>query len=223
MSSFSSIVKKYCTHASTLFISFLFPISCFVCHKKENVSVCTSCLDTVPPSLDAPYPYIYALFLYKHSVIKSIIHHIKYKRRKDIARALVDYIHLDSDILENAFFVPIPMHFIEKQKRGYNHAEYIATLLSKKYNREIHTLLSKKYTEKRQVEEKTRGKRMKAMRDIFDIEKKYLKNKATLELLKRKKVILIDDVTTTGATLEEARKTLFREGYRDVVAITIAH
>ena len=43
------------------------------------------------------------------------------------------------------------------------------------------------------------------------------------ELLKRRAVIIIDDVATTGATLSEARKTLLKNGARQVTAYTLAH
>ncbi|MCF7843734.1 hypothetical protein K9M47_02450 [Candidatus Gracilibacteria bacterium] len=103
---------------------------------------------------------------------------------------------------------------IRKYIRGYNQAELISLSLSKQCSLPtISNTLIRTSSPKRQVTTKTRGERLKNQHNSF----KVIKDVTGLN------IVLVDDVTTTGATLSEARSVLLKAGARSVKAVTIAH
>ena len=108
------------------------------------------------------------------------------------------------------------MPTIRKYLRGYNHTEALATSISNQTHIPVSTTTLVKNTsqsKKRQVLTKSRSERLKNQHNAFRINGTVLGDK----------IILIDDVTTTGATLDEARKILLSNGALSVEAFTIAH
>jgi predicted amidophosphoribosyltransferase len=105
---------------------------------------------------------------------------------------------------------------IRKYRRGHNHTESIANNLSDILS--LESSESELYTHaslfaKRQVSTQSRYERLKNKKNTF-----YTKNRNL-----NTHILLIDDVTTTGATLLEARKTLEKAGATHVYAYTLAH
>ena len=110
--------------------------------------------------------------------------------------------------------IPVPMHKIKKLERGYNQTEILSEDLAKNlnvlYNKNI---LVKVVNNKRQssLSEKERHKNIK---NVFKI-----KNS---DKIKNKKIILVDDICTTSATLEECSKVLKVAGAKEILALVIA-
>ena len=121
--------------------------------------------------------------------------------------------------------IPIPLSSKRYRERGFNQAELICIELVKisKTRGEVFTLaknvLIKIKETEHQARIKDRSVRLKNLVGSFAI-KNQEKNS---EFLKGKNIILIDDITTTGATLNEARKILRQAGVRKVIAFTVAH
>ena len=207
------------TSLLTFFISVLFPSYCYVC-KKEKTSLCKKCTDTFSRATDAPYPFIVSLYSFKDKNVRKIIHAIKYFHRKDLIQDFtengISYKNIESiENLDAPVIIPIPTTLFRKLKRGYCHTEHIAIALGERlgYPVSLRTLQRKHFTAV-QVGMKRR-ERLKAQKGTF-----LIKNTHHIE---QKTVILVDDVTTTGATLLEARKLLLSSGAKNVVAITLAH
>lgn len=121
----------------------------------------------------------------------------------------------------SSLLVPIPMPRLRKWTRGGNHAEYIATTISTKTHIPFHThLLIRKKTTHQQARFRTRSEREKGITGAFGVDTKMLLESP---IPKDTKIILVDDVTTTGATLLEAKKVLEKAGFTSISAITIAH
>lgn len=110
--------------------------------------------------------------------------------------------------------VPIPMPRIRKLLRGYNQSELMAQQLSTLLSVSVSTsILRRIKTPLRQAVTKTKSERMKNQHGSFGI----------VDGAHPTHIILIDDVTTTGATLEEARNILLKNGAQSVIAYTLAH
>lgn len=204
------------------FISQLvFPYYCFICKKEvaTQESICTSCLLTFRRSYDTPYPYITSIYSFKDPSIKKIIHAIKYFHRKDLiaplSHALIDEIKKkDTEYV----LVPVPMPKLRTYMRGYNHIEALANLIHTKTGLPIDVnlvLRNPNHSKKRQVMMKSRNERIKNPHNAF-----IVNSSASIH---GKKIILLDDVTTTGATLQEIRKLLLQHGAKEVEAYTFAH
>lgn len=200
-------------------ITILFPPHCYICHK-EGQSLCAKCLSHCKKSIDTQALYVTSVYSFQDPIIKKIIHAIKYFHRKDLVKPLAQScveelrkFHQEL-VVKDAIFIPIPMPLLRKYIRGYNQAEVIAQELSKHYKIPYTTkLLYRKGNHKRQVTTKTRGERIKNQYHSFIV-------KGEVNNLD---IILVDDVTTTGATIIEARNELLRAGAKSVRAMTVAH
>jgi ComF family protein len=220
-------------------LSIIFPPHCYGC-GKEDISLCSQCLQRCKKSIDTPALYITSVYSFHDPLIKKTIHAIKYFHRKDLIEPLSNEIakeitkagigeeesNVEDSLREsskatdykllatNWTLVPIPMPPIRKYIRGYNQAEAIAQELSKQCSLPLDTkILIRAKSSKRQVTAKTKGERLKNQHNSFKI----------IGKVQGLHIILVDDVTTTGATLSEARSVLLLAGASDVKAVTIAH
>ncbi len=209
------MIRQSLKKSIDFFSSILFPSYCYVCHK-EGTSFCDTCLKQQSYAVDSPAPCITSIYSFKNPAIKKAIHAIKYFHRKDLILPLTE--EISHTILEKGDFssviVPIPMPLLRKYIRGYNQAEAIAKIISKQTKLPIRTDIVKRASlEKRQVMTTSRRERLKNQRNAFTV----VGNVTGMS------IILIDDVTTTGATLLEARRILLQRGAVHVEAFTIAH
>lgn len=200
--------------------STLFPSRCYLC-KNPGTTLCSTCIQNFGRCVDTPHLYIQSVFSFKDRNVKHVIHSIKYYHRKDLiyplTAALIDNVKNRKDNLftsDDWLLVPIPMPRIRKYMRGYNQAELIAKEITAITHLPTRTdILKRKSSPKRQVGTRTRSERLANQRNSF----------ITGRNVEGLSIILVDDVATTGATLDEARKTLLKAGAKKVLAITIAH
>lgn len=194
----------------------LFPSKCIGC-GKESVALCTRCITLSRKALTVPHPYIVASFDFKDPLIKKAIHALKYYHRKDLVEPLSVQLAKDSKQLflpSDTILVPIPMPTTRKLFRGYNQATLIAHILHATLGFSINeTLLTRVRTPLRQATLIDKKARTRNQEGSFTASRES----------RGKTILLIDDVTTTGATLEEARKTLLKQGAYQVFAATLAH
>lgn len=179
------------------------------------MSLCKECLKKRARAYDSPAPYVTSVYSFKDPSVKKIIHAIKYFHRKDLVSPLIET--MISEILtkeEHFCLVPIPMPRWRRYIRGYNHAEIIAREIAHHTNLPIRTdILKRKTSKKRQAMTTSRHERLKNQHNTLSL----------ISPVVGMRIILIDDVTTTGATLFEARKKLLEGGAALVEAYTIAH
>ncbi len=205
------------------FLSLFFPRICAACGNnllKQEETICISCEFHLPQtsfhlSLENPVYRLFwgkvtlesaAAYLYFHkgSKVQQLIHQLKYKGRKDIGIKLGR--QYGQDLRVSPFFqriqliVPIPLHAKRLKKRGYNQSEQFAIGLGETMRIPVNpnVICRKKETETQT--NKSRFKRWQNVAEVFEI-----KDSFSLEM---KHVLLVDDVVTTGATLESCILTL---------------
>lgn len=206
-------------------LNFLFPSKCRICYKKGNFEVCENCIKRI-----RRYENI-KIINFKNRNLDSLIYFFKYEDY--IRKLILDFKFFNKFYLGKVFskiilknekicgkmkfydiIIPVPMHKIKKLERGYNQTEILSQDLAKNlnvlYNKNI---LVKVVNNKRQssLSEKERHKNIK---NVFKI-----KNS---DKIKNKKIILVDDICTTSATLEECSKVLKVAGAKEILALVIA-
>ena len=168
-----------------------------------------------------------ACFDYRDKLVRTAIWELKYRGSKKMARLLAAalYDELLAFLEEYAplmgftepLLVPIPLSKAREAERGFNQCELLAAVLTELdggRNFTFSRALAKHRDTPSQTKQDTRKKRLENLRDCFAADSSAVGNR---------NIILIDDVATTGATLEEAQKTLLRAGARKVIAFTLAH
>ncbi len=109
--------------------------------------------------------------------------------------------------------VPIPSHQSKKRIRGYNQAALLAREISSLSRLALVEVLRRKTIGQVQADLPSKSERRGNVRGIFDL---------MPNLLLPKKILLIDDVVTSGATVEEATKFLKRHGVEKVIVLALA-
>src|SRR3989344_6085699 len=142
------------------------------------------------------------------------------KSEKKFLKGLFMYVII---IPYNAILIPIPLSSKRYRERGYNQAELLCENLVKldeNVNFKLEkNILIKQIDTKHQAHILNRSERLKNIVGSFTI----LYTGKNIGLIKNKNIILIDDITTTGATLTEARKVFKQAGARKIIAFTVAH
>ena len=216
-------------------LDMVFPTKCISC-GRTGADLCIQCLSDSPTAERESAKWIFPLYDYRHPPIKKALWLFKYKGKKRLASIFAKIVYdkileelSDLSAMENfnnVILVPIPLSPKRHRERGYNQAELICKELIKINNLrhgidvklENDILIKPRETE-HQARIENRTERLKNIIGSFAI-KNTEKNNG---LIKDKNVILIDDIITTGATLNEARKILKQAGARKIIAFTVAH
>lgn len=151
-------------------------------------------------------------------IVRTLVHQFKYGRRFHLRHPLADWlgetIH-DPRLRDRRFdiLVPVPLHPARERERGFNQAQLLAELLSARISVPVRPALERiRYTTTQTAFD--RAERMENLRDAF-----RLRKKAHVRDLR---VLLIDDILTTGSTLSECARVLRRAGAISVHAATAA-
>ncbi|MSU44713.1 ComF family protein [Candidatus Nomurabacteria bacterium] len=220
-------------------LSIIFPVNCISCGVSGS-DLCIMCLSNAPLAERESAKWIFPLYDYRHPPIKKALWLFKYKGKKRLASILAEIMYdkileelSDLSVMENfqkVILIPIPLSQKRYKERGYNQAELICRELIKidhlrhgedgrlTFSLEKNILIKPKETE-HQAQIENRAERLKNIVGSFAIKKE----KENINSIKGRNIILIDDITTTGATLNEAKKTLKKAGARKVIAFTVAH
>ena len=209
-------------------LNLVFPTYCIQC-GKSGTAICTKCLSQCEGAGRESAEWVFPIYDYRNPLIKKAIWLLKYKNKKVFAKIFAEimYGRMIEEISDFGQFndfkkpilIPIPLARKRMHERGFNQATLICSELIKLDLNKNFTLeekvLVKINDKKHQALIENRTERLKNIIGSFSI-----KNTDKIE---DKNIILIDDVTTTGATLNEARKTLRKFGAKKIIAFTIAH
>lgn len=203
---------------------FIYPSYCFDCEGEvepfeEFCSLCSGFLDdellpeTISPEKKS-ISRIYSCFHFENPVIRKAVHAVKYDNFPSPSLSLVQkrlgLLEFDSIDL----ITPVPLHWRRKRWRGYNQAELIGKVVSKHINVELFDCLKRNRYTQTQTKRK-RWQRKQAMKEVFGLKKKYV------AMIKGRRVLLIDDVCTTGATANECAEILMKHGAKEVQLFTL--
>jgi ComF family protein len=216
------------------FLSLIYPRRCEACGGHlmgHEAFICTYCKLNLPKSgyhhhpnnrlamaLGGRIPLQHAMSFYlfeKSGRVQKLIHAVKYQEQKELG-AFLGKLYAE-ELLKNEalqgidLVLPIPLHRKKLKARGFNQSEWFAKGLSEGLSRQMDSVSLVRVTETSTQTKKKKYQRWENVEGIFELKDS--------ESLKNKHVLLVDDVITTGATLEAAWLALKHvEGIRLSVA-----
>jgi ComF family protein len=203
-------------------LDIIFPIECLGC-GKEGEWLCSECQNKIIPdhhSLRGEFlNRIFSFYSYDNELLKKIIHGLKYRFVEDLAAPLGALLVRELEKIQEQtgapdFIMPIPLHKKRLLERGFNQSELLALKIREYFGWPVEkeVLVRSRMTASQvKLDEVGRKENVKSAFSIIDASK-----------ILNKKVVLVDDVTTTGATMEECAKVLKAAGAREVLGIALA-
>ncbi|MDD2890687.1 MAG: ComF family protein [bacterium] len=233
-------------------LNFIFPPHCSICKKylkADEKIVCNECFNGIPvivppfcarcgkptggenvcnDCIKNPHQFTRLIALSEYSdIARDFVLLFKNKQKlslgKRLASLMAVLIKQDEFIFSADVIIPVPIHRVVRRHRGFNQSEILAIEISKITGIPMisdtliqikRTRPQKSFSSKDLDKEIRKEKRMLNVKDAFTV-----KNS---EAVKNKRIIVIDDVCTTGATLDECSRELYKAGAEDVYAVVIA-
>jgi competence protein ComFC len=230
-------------------LDFVYPQHCAICKKylrREEKDICEVCWNSLVVLTDPFCPYCksfveeektecsFCKFAgefsedHKISLVRSLgrfddyyrelVHRFKYGKKiplgKRLGQRLGETINDDSIFSKSDFLIPVPLHKSRYRERGFNQSEIIAEEISKATGLPfLKDMLKRKKNTKDQTNLSPQ-QREENVRGAFVVTEP--------EMINGKKIILVDDVITTGATLSECARMLKQAGAEKILGMTIA-
>jgi len=203
----------------------LFPRKCFFCSKYGDLicADCTALLDVSPvhrPDRGKKYlADIYSACSYENRRAQKIVHALKYdpfirELAQPMAQIIAGHFALCGENPKDCFLAAVPLAKKRFRERGFNQARALAEELAKIWQIPIAGRCLEKPRGTRRQAELSQSERRNNLRSAF-----VCPDTASV---KNKNIVLIDDVVTTGVTMEECAKVLRRAGAAKVTGVCFA-
>ncbi|GAB4334199.1 MAG: ComF family protein [Flammeovirgaceae bacterium] len=154
----------------------------------------------------------------KGGQVQKILHALKYNGEEEISKWMGD---VYGEILANSGFqsmfdaiIPVPLHPQKEKLRGYNQCEGFAESLSNKLNAENLPKGLRRVKFSNSQTKQTKSGRYENIKGVFQVGDK--------KMIEGKKILLVDDVITTGATLESCGMALLEAGAKQLSIVAMA-
>ena len=206
-------------------LNLFFPQICRACskHLSDNeLQICTTCRHQLPltnfhdDNENAVHKRLYGrvklenatalLHFSKKGIVQQLMHNLKYRGHEEIGQFLGEWLgeelkHMPSYAHVDVV-VPVPLHKTKQKSRGYNQVDKFAQALAEALNADFNTSVLIKTTNTKTQVFKDRLKRNTNIKSNFEIVNNVL--------LMHKHVLLVDDIITTGATIEDCSNQLLK-------------
>lgn|SRR5574344_211342 len=187
-------------------LDWIYKKKCYFCGKSnESVKMCSKCFDELeflPAEINRTFNKvnIYCAGVYSKN-LQKMIRGLKYHGQKDLAfyQAKFMWQYFQKLGIEGDFqIVPVPIFLKRKKQRKYNHMELVAEEFSKLSGFDVNFNLIKRIKDTKPQYKLNKTQRMMNLSKAFEIDKN--------KFINGKKILIIDDICTTGATFEEMIK-----------------
>lgn len=198
-------------------LDWIYKKKCYFCGRSyESVKMCSKCFDDLDfLSIDVNRRVlktdVYCAGVYSKN-LQKLIRGLKYHRQKELAYYLAKFMwqywqRLD---LEGDFqIVPVPIFPKRKKQRKYNHMELVATEFAKMSGYEVNCDCIKRVKDTKPQYKLNKSQRMMNLSNAFEV--------CADKIFPDKKLLIIDDICTTGSTFEEMIKAFNANGICDIV------
>ncbi|GMV78568.1 MAG: amidophosphoribosyltransferase [Chitinophagaceae bacterium] len=225
------------SHISNL-LHLVFPHYCEGCGSDnivQNQFLCIDCLTKLPTTGfenisendvekmfygRLPIQYATAAFYFsKHTLIQHLIHQLKYKGNKEagyfLGSLLGAQLQNSKKFHEIEVIIPLPLNAKKEAVRGYNQAALIAEGVATIFKKPLATKAVARTVFTETQTHNNRITRWRNMEGVFSV--------VNENLIKNKHVLLVDDIITTGATLESCGKIILDSGCKSLSIATVAY
>ena len=207
-------------------LNLIFPKVCGFCDKINNNSLCKNCELILSKyekncikdcAKEKYFDYLFCALKYENIVREKIIQY-KFNEKsylyKTFAKIIIKNKKIYGFLKLYDIIITVPMFKNKKAVRGYNQSELIAKEIGKQWGLafEKDILIKIKNTQVQSTLNKTQ--RVENVKDAFDVKDNTK--------VKNKKIVLIDDIYTTGSTVNECSKILKKAGAKEICVVTIA-
>jgi ComF family protein len=215
----------------------LFPNLCVVCGDKlieQEQWICLHCLHHIPRTnfhLEAdnpvsrlfygrvPIEFATSFFFFsKGSKYQALLHNLKYKGMKELGSEIGKHFGINlaqsPDFMSVDLVCPVPLHPSKEKKRGYNQSWWIASGMAQQMQKPLSDNNLKRITATETQTRKSRFARWQNVEGIFDL--------TDPAAFSGKHILLVDDVVTTGSTLEACTQTILSKANARVSIATLA-
>ena len=230
-------IQNYLSQIGRDLLSLLFPNLCCACgvslHRGE-AHLCTRCINELPYTDHHTDPANKAakklwgriqfnaamamLHFRKGSRVQNIIHHLKYKNNNSIGVLLgtmmAERLKLSAAFCDIDVIIPVPLHRERQRRRGYNQSQSIARGIGAALQVAVNANAIIRAVATSSQTNKTRFKRYENMKGVFKVRDE--------SALRGKHVLLVDDVITTGATIESCANELNKFGIKKLSIAFVA-
>ena len=193
-------------------IHFVEPPWCDICGTPNINGLCDACAITPPR-----YGKLRSVAFYQ-TTLQQAIHLFKFEKKKVFARHLIQLInaHIPSDcsIAEYDFILPVPIHKKRQQERGFNQATLLANGTAKAGGVPVLTDTLVRHRHTAAQSSLDREARQQNLIDAFEIRNP--------DIIRDKRLLVFDDVFTTGATIREIVNKLWTADPAEVDVLTLA-
>jgi len=220
------------------FYNLFVPKKCLNCGRNLNKTekqICLDCLQKIPKTqhlndTENKAAQIFwgrvnlemvaaGYYFTKDSILQNLIHQVKYQGKKQLALELGKQLALDLKKTQNFdnidFICPVPLHKLKQKKRGYNQSEWIAKGISEILLKPIMKDVLIKHKNTKSQTKKNKLERLENVKSVFSLNKNHYK-------FRKQHILVVDDVLTTGATIEACCIELLKIPNVKISAITLA-
>lgn len=206
-------------------LDYFFPPICGMCGEINENYICNNCYENIKKIKKCVINeynnrnFSKHLYIFKYEgIIRSKIIEYKFEDKGYLYKMFAKIILSDKKtcnfIKKYDVIIPVPISKKRKKKRGYNQSELVANELAQKLNQDIWTDIIIKKKDNKPQSELNKLERIKNVEDIYEINK-------PIEV-KNKKVLLLDDIYTTGSTVNEIARKLKQNQTQEIGVITLA-
>jgi len=204
-------------------LDWIYHKKCYICGKDAfSKPVCSKCLEEININQFNPHKKIGSFEIYSATTytanIRKIIRGLKYHKKKDIAKPIADimYSYWKNLSINSVDFeiIPMPLYSKREKERGYNQTYLIAEEFSKLTGYTVNNKIARRIKNTEPQYKLSKKDRIKNLKDAFVVNKIEYTGK---------NLLLIDDISTTGTTLDELKKTFEKEGISVCYAFVVAN